>query len=134
MPEAQQKPKEAKGRPDIDPIIDVFAFFAAMRNYGYVDILGNALERTTALEALATAIRDFRSTCLDATPAARARLEKEEGVRCPSIGAEELQRAVEAFSGITAKLESEGRLVPFLREIYVKALSRASRFKAGGEA
>lgn len=119
---------------NIEPIIDVFAFFAATRNYSYLDILGNALETTTALEALGNAIRDFRSTCLDSPPEARARFEAEEGVKCPRIDSKALEKAVGDFTRIMAGKEKKGELVTFLREVYVRALARASRFKVeGGE-
>ena len=107
------------------------SMFAAMRNYGYLDIIGNALERTTALEALGNALRDFRSTCLDASPEARRGLEKEEGVRCPDISPNDLEKAVSAFRRLLEEKERSGELVTFLREVYVDALSRASRFKVG---
>ena len=129
---------EGEKRSDpLSPVIDIFAFFAAMRNYSYLDILGNALERTTALEALGNAVRDFRSTCLDASPESRHKLEAEKEVKCPRIDPEELEKAVNAFNSIMINRERSGELVVFLREVYVKALSRASRFKVksqGGEA
>lgn len=120
------------GRRDpLGPIKDILAVFAAMRNYGYLDVLGNALERTTALEALGNALRDFRSTCVD-SPEARKRLLEQEGVRCPEVKPEELEEAVAEFRRRLESKERAGELVLFLREIYVDALSRASRFKVGG--
>ena len=124
------------GEARLGPIVDILAFFAAMGNYGYLDVLGNALERTTALEALGNALRDFRSTCLDATPHQRRRLESEEGVRCPRVRPNDLEVAVSAFEEVTREKERTGELVVLLREVYVRALARASQFKVregGGE-
>lgn len=118
----------------IGPIKDILAMFAAMRNYGYLDIIGNALERTTALEAMGNAIRDFRSMCLDASEDARKRLEEEEGIKCPDISPENLEKAASEFMRVLEEKEKSGELVLFLREIYVDALSRASIFKVKTEA
>ncbi|MEB2835842.1 MAG: hypothetical protein GSR80_001083 [Desulfurococcales archaeon] len=125
-------PQVEAGEARLEPIVDILAFFAAMGNYGYLDVLGNALERTTALEALGNALRDYRSTCLDASPEQRRRLEAEEGVRCPRLGPGDLEAAVREFEEVTREKERSGELVVLLREIYVRALARASRFKVGG--
>ncbi len=128
--------REMEERPRSDPlapIVSMLAFFAAMRNYGYVDAIGNALERTTALEALGNALRDFLVTCVQASPEARAKLESDEKVRCPNVSAKELQEAVESFNRLTLALEERGELVRFLREIYVRALALAPSFKVEGE-
>jgi len=123
-------PGVGEGQHDIlDPIIDMLAFFAAMRNYSYVDVIGNALERTTVLEALGNAIRDFLATCVQATPEQRKKLEEEDKVRCPSISADELQKAIESFNKISYSLEEKGELIRFLRELYVRSLARAPKFK-----
>ncbi|GAB6148790.1 hypothetical protein JCM10135_13320 [Stetteria hydrogenophila] len=112
----------------IGPVKDVLAFFAAMRNYGYLDIIGNALEEVTVLEALGNALRDFRSTCIDASAETKARLAREKVV-CPNVKPEELENAVNAFIAIMKKRAENGTLVNFLREVYVESLARAGRFK-----
>jgi len=111
----------------LDPIIEVLAFFASMRKYSYVDMLGNALDKVTALEAVSNAVRDFYSNCLDAPPVRRL----EEGVTCPRIDRDSLERSIEAFKAIVFK-SSSGDLVRFVREIALSALARAPRFR--GEA
>ncbi len=120
---------EREDRGSIDPIIDILAFFAAMKSYGYLDALGNALERVTALEALGNALRDFLTTCINTTVEAKEKLEREEGVKCPTVNAKDLEKAMESFNKITIALEERGELVTFLREVYVKALSRSLKFK-----
>ena len=117
----------------LSPIIEMFAFFAAMRNYSYLDILGNALERTTALEALGSALRDFRSTCLDASPQAREKLKEDKKVECPRIDLKALENSIDSFNRIMASKEEKGELVTFLREIYVKSLAMASKFKTASQ-
>ncbi len=121
------------GRASLEPVVDMLAFFVAMRNYGYADAIGNALEPATALEVLGSALRDFRSLCLDSSPQARRRLAAEKKVACPSVGGDELEGAVEMLRRMLVSRGRRGGLVQLLREIYVSALARASRFRLDGE-
>ncbi|MEM1873278.1 MAG: hypothetical protein QXS85_00015 [Acidilobaceae archaeon] len=80
---------------ELAPLVEVLAFFAASRNYGFVDRLGGALNEITATEAVIDALRDYYSQCVD-------RREKcvevgGERIACPDVSPEELKRAVEAF-------------------------------------
>ena len=116
----------ARARSAEDVIADVLAYFAAKKRYGYVDMLGNALDSIIALEALKDAIRDFKSSCID-NPGG-----DEEAV-CPSIGAEELERAGEILASTLARSDTK-RLILVTREIAVKALARAPRYTRASQA
>ena len=110
----------ARARSAEDIIADVLAYFAAKKRYGYVDMIGNALDNIIALEALKDAIRDFKSSCID-NPGS-----DEEAV-CPSIEPEKLDWAGDVLASILAQGDTK-RLILVTREIAVKALARAPRY------
>lgn len=80
-------------------LVTVLAFFAALRNYGYVDRLGNSLDEVTALEAIKDAIRDFHTVCLDSKEkCVETKVGGEEiKLRCPEVTAERLARDFDEF-------------------------------------
>jgi CRISPR-associated protein Csa5 len=80
-------------------LVRVLAFFAALRNYGYVDRLGNALDEVTALEALKDSIRDFHSLCFDSKDkCVETKIGGEEiKLRCPDVSAEDLMKDFDGF-------------------------------------
>ena len=80
-------------------LVRVLAFFAALRNYGYVDRLGNALDEVTALEALKDSIRDFHSLCFDSKDkCVETKIGGEEiRLRCPDVSAEDLMKDFNDF-------------------------------------
>jgi CRISPR-associated protein Csa5 len=107
-----------------EELIRVLAFFAALRNYGYVDRLGNALDEITAIEAVKDAIRDFHSNCLDsAEKCVEAKVEGEEvKLKCPDISAEDLMRNLDRFVE-DVKDKSGDVIVKVTRRIALAALA-----------
>ncbi len=106
-----------------DVLVEVLAFFAAQRNYGYIDRLGNALDEVTAYEALRDALRDYYSICVD---------RKQEC--CPDINPEDLENAIKYF---ISHLSGKGGdvIVRETRKIALEALARkakTSKCEAGG--
>ncbi|MCE4624520.1 MAG: hypothetical protein F7C35_01465 [Desulfurococcales archaeon] len=110
----------ARVRSAEDVIADVLAYFAAKKRYGYVDMLGNALDNIIALEAVKDAIRDFKSSCID-NPGT------DEEVVCPPISPEDLERSGQILSAALSKSDTK-ELILMTRRIAVKALARAPRF------
>lgn len=105
-------------------LVAVLAFFAALRDYGYVDRLGNSLDEVTALEAVKDAVRDFHTLCLDSEEkCVETKVGGEEiKLRCPEVTAERLAmdfdefvRAIEGRSGST--------IVRITRRIALEALA-----------
>lgn len=91
---------------------EAFAYFARTRNYQYLDAISNAIDRTTALQALYDAERDYKSSCID-------RRDK----CCPEINHENLRKSFDALAReITSRDGVE--LVEFLRAFAVQALSK----------
>ncbi|MEB3807079.1 MAG: hypothetical protein GSR73_06155 [Desulfurococcales archaeon] len=110
----------------LNPLIDILAYFAANKNYGYIDVLANALDPITAREALINALRDFEASCKKPQQA-------QGEVPCPSINPQALEKAVEH---VESYLDKPGeRLFSFTRSLALKALARASSFRRiqGGE-
>lgn len=105
-----------------DSIIDVLAYFVAARNYGYVDIIANALDPLTVREALINALRDFEAACTTG----RERSSEKCAV-CPKISEEELEKAVGI---IEAKLSGgASEFMTYTRSLALKALARAPKFR-----
>ena len=111
---------------ELDPIAEILAFFAATRNYGYVDTMANALDASTALEALNSALRDYDSACL----APERPDPRELGAWCPLLGrdAEMISRAVEVFASRVPRLDT-ACLVLLLRRLAARAYARAPRLR-----
>lgn len=100
---------------EISVLIDVLAFFASQRNYGYIDRLGNALDEVTAYEALRDALRDYYSVCVD---------RKQEC--CPDVNPEDLEKAIKFFiSYISGK--GGDVIVRETRKIALEALARRAK-------
>ncbi len=106
----------------LEPLIDILAYFAAARNYGYVDALTNALDPATALEAVVNALRDYKSSCVDRKP-------EEEEVRCPSLDPKSLENSVRYFEEKVSELGSSGELVLLLKRISLRALARSHELR-----
>lgn len=104
----------------LEPLVDVLAFYAATRNYGFIDRLAGSLNETTAFEAVIDALRDFYSQCLD-------REDKcVRDVQCPEVDKTALERAVDEF-----KRRIRGKpgdvIVKETRNIALAALARKPR-------
>ena len=110
----------ARARSAEDVIADVLAYFAAKKRYGYVDMIGNALDNIIALEALKDAIRDFKSSCID-NPGT------DEDVVCPQVSPVELDRAGQILAAELSKGDTK-ELILLTRRVAVKALARAPKF------
>lgn len=113
----------------VDTLVDILAYFVAARNYSYVDILSNALDPLTAMEAIINALRDFETSCLKS-----GQRSEEEEVVCPKIKQEDLEKALRiAESQIREPGEN---LFHFTRKIAMRAFARAGKFRikpVGGE-
>lgn len=109
----------------LEPIVEVFAFYAATRNYGYIDRLANALDEVTAYEAVRDALRDFYSQCVDRQDKC---IEVSESLKilCPEVELGELERAVRDF---LKRIEGKpgDAIVRETREIALLALGRKPR-------
>ena len=83
----------------LEALVNVLGFFSALRNYGYVDRLGNALDEVTAIEAVKDAIRDFHSLCIDSKDkCVETRVDSEEiKFKCPEISPEDLMNDFNEF-------------------------------------
>lgn len=128
MPEASNISTRPGGYTDpVDTLVDILAYFVAARNYSYVDILSNALDPLTAMEAIINALRDFETSCLKSG-------QRNEEVICPSIKPSDLEKALRiAESQIREPGEN---LFHFTRKIAMRAFARAGKFRVksvGGE-
>jgi hypothetical protein len=108
------------------PLADVLGFFAAARVYGYLDVVGNAIDEVTVLQALEDALRDFKATCIDRRPDPR-----EVGAYCPRVSYRQLEEAVEAAR--RAASIGGGCLVRFTRHLALQALARSYALRLRGE-
>ena len=93
-------------------LVELLAYFAAQRNYGYIDKLGNALDEITAYEALKDALRDYNSVCVDRRQEC-----------CPNIDPARLEMAVKNFiESISGK--SGDVIVKETRKLSLEVLAR----------
>ena len=115
------------------PIVDILAFFAAARNYGYIDVLGNAIDPALALETVYNLVRDFKSTCIDRKhqPCENAE-EGEIDARCPEeLKPEWIDAAVRSFAETVNTLYEKGRtgdLVVLYRKLAAKAIGKSFKY------
>ena len=120
-------------------LAEVLAYFAASRNYGYVDILSNALDPAVALETVYNLVRDFKSSCIDREHRPCEGAEAGDvDARCPRVSARELDEAVRAFAELTERLYQEGRtsdLIVVYRRLAAEAIGRSLGLmvRCGGE-
>lgn len=114
-------------RDPVDTLVDILAYFVAARNYSYVDILSNALDPLTAMEAIINALRDFETSCLKPG-------QRNEGVVCPKIRPGDLEKALRIAE---SQIKEPGEnLFHFTRKIAMRAFARAGKFRVesqGGE-
>lgn len=80
----------------LDPLVDVLAFYAAMRNYGYIDRLSNALSEVAVYEALNDMLRDYYSQCVDREEAC-VEVGRDLKLRCPVVDARALRDSIDEF-------------------------------------
>jgi len=119
-PQVQEAGHARKAKP-IDVIVNILAFFAAQKKYSYVDMIGNALDKLLAIDALKDAVRDFKSSCIDqAIP--------DEEVVCPNLDPKEIDYATRWVADKIRNADTHEFLL-LTRELAVKALARAPRFK-----
>ncbi|MFN7106384.1 MAG: hypothetical protein ACK4M3_07380, partial [Pyrobaculum sp.] len=102
-------------RSPIDALVDVLAYFAAQKNYGYIDRIGNALDEMTIHEAIRDALRDYHSLCVDRQQA-----------NCPNIDLGDVEKATNMIIS-ELREKSGGEIVRVARQIAVKALARKYR-------
>ncbi|BAN89820.1 hypothetical protein [Aeropyrum camini] len=112
----------------LQPIVDILAFFAAARQYGYVDILANALDPLTAKEALINAIRDYKSVCSKSDY-----VERSDGVKvkCPKVDPSTLEAAV-GWLDKELGSRSPSKILDLTRTLALRALARSEVFKVPG--
>lgn len=106
----------------LDPLLDVLAFYAGTRNYGYIDRLANAIDEVTAYEAVRDALRDFYSQCVDRREKC-VEVDEDLRVLCPEVELGLLERAVTEFLR-RVKDKPGDVVVRETREIALAALAR----------
>ena len=106
----------------LEPLIEILAFFSAMRNYGYIDRLSNSLDEVTAYEALKDAMRDYLSQCVDRRDKC-VEVDRETKLLCPDVNPDDLREAVNTFM---AKIKDQPGdvIVKETRRLALMALSR----------
>lgn len=113
--------------------MEVLAYFAANRNYSYVDGIANALDGLTAIEVLNNAVRDFISECIHKQRGGGS--EREGKVSCPGFSSEDLRRLAGELRDLEEAISSArgGELVLFLRRLAGAAYSRSLELLAGSQ-
>ncbi|MEZ0346152.1 MAG: hypothetical protein ABWK01_06350 [Infirmifilum sp.] len=112
-------------RKELEPLVEILAFFSALRNYGYVDRLGNALDEVTAMEAVKDVLRDFHSQCVD-RPQKCVEISEGVSIPCPDIKVEALEEAASTFVSLVRGKPSD-EVVRVTREIALEALARKAK-------
>lgn len=103
------------------PLETALAYFAANKNFSYIDRLGNALNLDAIEAAIYDALRDFTTACSPGRPIEV----REDEVPCPSIDLSQLEQAVKAFLAAvkSPKRTQKGEHLRMARELAINALA-----------
>ncbi|MEM0470454.1 MAG: hypothetical protein QXH02_03595 [Desulfurococcaceae archaeon] len=77
-------------------LVQMLGFLGALRNYGYIDRLGNAIDEITVEEALRDAIRAYLSQCGENEETC-VEIDEGVGVKCIKLDPAALERSVDVL-------------------------------------
>lgn len=107
-------------------LVQVLGFLGALRNYGYIDRVGNAVDEVTLHEALKDAIRAYLSQCIEISSKC-VELEKNVGILCPEIDPEKLEASVNLL--VREARKSKTDLLKTSRSLALEAYSAIPRIR-----
>jgi len=110
----------------LDEFVKLLGFLGALRDYSYIDRVGNAIDEVTLLEALKDAVRAYFTNCIDQKDAC-IQYDAGVGVKCPEIQPEDLERAVAIAIGESKKSRID--LSRFSRSMALKAYAAIPRIR-----
>ena len=102
-------------------IIDILAFLGALRNYSYIDRLGNAIDELSIYESISEAIRTFYSICgRNEKKDICVKISDELKIKCPEIKYDKLIKATDMISK-EINTKSRAEIIKLARELALKA-------------
>lgn len=110
-------------------IVQVLGFLGSLREYSYIDRLGNIIDEIAFKEAIRDAIRSYYALCLDKTGKEKCvEYEKGIGVECFDISKDELEKEI---SQILDKLSKSTRIeiIESSREMALKAYAAIPKIR-----
>ena len=99
-------------------LVNLLGFLGALKNYGYIDRVGNAIDELTISEALRDAIRAYITHCGEDVEKC-IEISESEGVKCLGLNPEELKRLVEI--AIAEMKKSKIEMLKFSRHLALRA-------------
>lgn len=110
----------------MEEVTKLLGFLGALKDYSYIDRVGNAIDEVTLLEALKDAIRAYHTRCIDQKDAC-IEYDVGVGVKCPELRAEDLERAVAI--AISESRKSRIELSRFSRSVALRAYAAIPRIR-----
>lgn len=107
-------------------IIQLLGFLGALRNYGYIDRVGNAIDEVTIEEALRDAIRAYLTQCVEAGKKC-IELGENIGITCPDINPESLEESIKMILKEIKKSKVE--LIKFSRSLALEAYASIPKIR-----
>ncbi|MEM4562203.1 MAG: hypothetical protein QW123_04950 [Desulfurococcaceae archaeon] len=107
-------------------LVEILGFLGALRNYGYIDRLGNAVDEVTVEEAIRDAIRAYLSQCGE-NPEACVEINENVGVKCVQLDPSALERSVGAL--LARIRQSKVELLKTSRSIALEAYAAIPRIR-----
>lgn len=107
-------------------LIQILGFLGALRNYGYIDRVGNAVDEVTLQEALKDAIRAYLSQCIESSNKC-VEIDKNVGITCPDLDPQKLETAI--ITLINEVRKSKTDLLRVSRSLALEAYSSIPRIR-----
>lgn len=107
-------------------VIHMLAFLGALRNYSYIDRIGNAIDEVTVEEALKDAIRAYISQCIESRQEC-IEIEENIGLKCPELSSENLERSIGII--VNEMKKSKAELLKTSRTIALEAYASIPRIR-----
>lgn len=100
-------------------VVQLLGFLGALRSYGFIDRVGNAVDEATVLEALRDAVRAYLTLCLERRERRCVEVEKGVEIKCPDLNPEELEKSIGVVGSVIRR--SKVDLIKVSREIALRA-------------
>ncbi|MEM4958677.1 MAG: hypothetical protein QXX12_02250 [Nanopusillaceae archaeon] len=110
--------------------MEVLGFLGALKNYSYIDRLGNAVDEVTVEEALRDAIRAYLSQCGE-NPETCIEIDENQGVKCVELDPSALEQSVYVLLASIRKSKIE--LLKTSRSIALEAYAAIPRIRKNQE-
>lgn len=107
-------------------VVELLAFLGAMRNYSYIDRVGNAIDEVSVEEALKDALRAYITQCIEGKQEC-IEVEENIGIKCPDLKVENLEHLMGSI--LKEIQENKINLLKVSRRIALEAYAAIPRIR-----